>query len=90
MPRSTGGPTHARKRKRILRKASGMRGMSGHNYRPALEFTRKADMFGAGLVAIFAFLVLLGLPIRVLLRPITWPVRLAARGLGLRRPAKVA
>jgi large subunit ribosomal protein L20 len=45
MPRSTGGPTHARKRKRILRRASGMRGMSGHNYRPALEFTRKADVY---------------------------------------------
>ncbi len=45
MPRVTGGPTHARKRKRILRKASGMRGMSGHNYRPALEFTRKADVY---------------------------------------------
>ena len=45
MPRSTGGPTHSRKRKRILRKASGMRGMSGHNYRPALEFTRKADVY---------------------------------------------
>src|SRR5437763_17120753 len=45
MPRSTGGPTHSRKRERILRKASGMRGMSGHNYRPALEFTRKADVY---------------------------------------------
>src|SRR6476619_6132268 len=45
MPRTTGGPTHARKRKRILRKAKGMRGMSGHNYRPALEFTRKADVY---------------------------------------------
>ena len=45
MARSTGGPTHSRKRKRILRKASGMRGMSGHNYRPALEFTRKADVY---------------------------------------------
>src|SRR3954468_17546515 len=45
MARSNGGPTHARKRKRILRKASGMRGMSGHNYRPALEFTRKADVY---------------------------------------------
>ena len=22
-----------------------MRGMSGHNYRPALEFTRKADVY---------------------------------------------
>src|SRR3954447_15526520 len=45
MPRSTGGVTHARKRKRLLRKASGMRGMPGHNYRPALEFTRKADVY---------------------------------------------
>src|ERR687884_1219647 len=45
MARSTGGPTHSRKRKRILRKASGMRGMSGHNYRPALEFTRRADVY---------------------------------------------
>jgi len=45
MPRVTGGPTHARKRKRILRRAKGMRGMSGHNYRPALEFTRKADVY---------------------------------------------
>jgi large subunit ribosomal protein L20 len=45
MARSTGGPTHSRKRKRILRKASGMRGMPGHNYRPALEFTRKADVY---------------------------------------------
>src|SRR3954452_2525182 len=45
MARSTGGPTHSRKRKRLLRKASGMRGMSGHNYRPAIEFTRKADVY---------------------------------------------
>jgi large subunit ribosomal protein L20 len=45
MPRVTGGPTHARKRKRILKRAKGMRGMSGHNYRPALEFTRKADVY---------------------------------------------
>src|ERR1700753_138329 len=45
MARSTGGPTHARKRKRLLRKASGMRGMAGHNYRPAIEFTRKADVY---------------------------------------------
>jgi large subunit ribosomal protein L20 len=45
MPRVTGGPSHARKRKRILKKAKGMRGMSGHNYRPALEFTRKADVY---------------------------------------------
>ena len=45
MPRVTGGPTHARKRKRLLRRAKGMRGMSGHNYRPALEFVRKADVY---------------------------------------------
>ena len=45
MPRVTGGPSHARKRKRLLKKAKGMRGMPGHNYRPALEFTRKADVY---------------------------------------------
>jgi large subunit ribosomal protein L20 len=45
MPRVTGGPTHARKRKRLLKKAKGMRGMPGHNYRPAIEFTRKADVY---------------------------------------------
>src|SRR3954469_4935936 len=45
MPRSTGGPTHSPQRKRILRQAPGTRGMSGHNYRPALEFTRKADVY---------------------------------------------
>src|SRR5437773_3771376 len=45
MPRTKGGFVHSRKRKRVLRRASGMRGMSGHNYRPALEFTRKADVY---------------------------------------------
>ena len=45
MPRVKGGPGHARKRKRILRKASGMMGQPGHNYRSALEFTRKADVY---------------------------------------------
>ena len=45
MPRVKGGPGHARKRKRILKKASGMRGQPGHNYRSALEFTRKADVY---------------------------------------------
>jgi large subunit ribosomal protein L20 len=45
MPRSSGGATHARKRKRVLRNAKGMVGMSGHNYRPALEFTRKAGVY---------------------------------------------
>jgi large subunit ribosomal protein L20 len=45
MPRVKGGPGHARKRKRILRKASGFMGQPGKNYRSALEFTRKADVY---------------------------------------------
>src|SRR6266404_190130 len=45
MPRSTGGPTHSRKRKRILKRAKGFRGGPGVQYREALEFTRKADVY---------------------------------------------
>jgi large subunit ribosomal protein L20 len=45
MARSAGGATHARKRKRLLKRAKGMVGMSGHNYRPAIEFTRKAGVY---------------------------------------------
>ncbi|HTW94958.1 MAG TPA: 50S ribosomal protein L20 [Tepidisphaeraceae bacterium] len=45
MPRSTGGPSHSRKRKRLLKQAAGMVGMSGHNYRPAIEFVRKAGVY---------------------------------------------
>jgi large subunit ribosomal protein L20 len=45
MPRTTGGPSHMRKRKRILRKAQGFRGGPGTIYRAALEFTRKADVY---------------------------------------------
>jgi large subunit ribosomal protein L20 len=45
MPRSTGGPTHSRKRKRILKRARGFRGGPGTQYRQALEFTRKADVY---------------------------------------------
>src|SRR3954452_24527108 len=45
MPRSTGGPTHSRKRKRILKRARGFRGGPGTQYRQALEFTRKADQY---------------------------------------------
>ena len=45
MPRSTGGPTHARKRKRILKRASGFRAGPGTQYRQALEFTRKAGVY---------------------------------------------
>lgn len=45
MPRVKGGPRHAQKRKRILRRASGFMGQPGKNYRSALEFTRKADVY---------------------------------------------
>jgi len=45
MPRVTGGPTHARKRKRVLKRASGFRGGPGVQYRQALEFTRKAGAY---------------------------------------------
>ena len=45
MARSTGGVTHARKRKRVLRRASGFVGQPGKNYRVAKEFIRKADVY---------------------------------------------
>ena len=45
MPRVKGGYRHSRKRKRILRRASGFMGQPGKNYRSALEFTRKADVY---------------------------------------------
>src|SRR5215216_7160689 len=45
MPRATGGPTHSRKRKRMLKRASGFRAGPGTIYRQALEFTRKADQY---------------------------------------------
>lgn len=45
MARVKGGPKHAKKRKRILKRASGFVGQPGHNYRSALEFTRRADRF---------------------------------------------
>ena len=45
MPRSTGGATHSRKRKRVLKAASGFRAASGTLYRPAIEFVRKAGVY---------------------------------------------
>src|SRR3954470_9010707 len=45
MPRSTGGPTHSRKRKRVLKRASGFVASPGTQYRQALEFTRRADRY---------------------------------------------
>jgi hypothetical protein len=43
------------------------------------SIARRAGMIVAGAVALLSALVMLGLPIRVILRPITWPVR-AIRG----------
>src|SRR3954467_9136541 len=45
MPRSTGGPTHARKRKRVLKRAKGFRAGPGTLYRQALEFTLRAGKY---------------------------------------------
>src|SRR5436190_2631298 len=45
MPRASNAPAHARKRKRILKRASGFRAGPGTLYRQALEFTRKADVY---------------------------------------------
>jgi large subunit ribosomal protein L20 len=45
MPRSTGGPTHSRKRKRVLRRAKGFANAPGTQYRQAIEFTRRADAY---------------------------------------------
>jgi large subunit ribosomal protein L20 len=45
MPRVKGGPTHARKRKRVLKRASGFVASPGTQYRSALEFIRRADRY---------------------------------------------
>ena len=45
MPRVSGGPKRAQKRKRILKRASGFVASPGTQYRQALEFTRKADVY---------------------------------------------
>jgi large subunit ribosomal protein L20 len=45
MPRTTIGPVHKRKRKRILKRASGFVASPGVQYRQALEFTRRADRY---------------------------------------------
>lgn len=45
MPRTKGGPPHLRKRKRVLKRASGFRGGPGTQYRQAIEFTRKAGAY---------------------------------------------
>ena len=43
MPRTKGGVSHGRKRKRVLKEASGFTGGPGTIYRVALEFTLKGQ-----------------------------------------------
>lgn len=45
MARVSGGPKRARKRKKILKRASGFANAPGTQYRQALEFTRRADAY---------------------------------------------
>ena len=45
MARVKGGPSHARKRKRVLKRAKGFVGGPGTIYRQALEFTLKAGKY---------------------------------------------
>jgi large subunit ribosomal protein L20 len=45
MPRTKGGPVHARRRKRVLKRAKGFVLGPGYQYREALEFTRRADRY---------------------------------------------
>ena len=45
MARSKGGPVHARKRKRVLKRASGFVGGPGTIYRAAMEFTLRAGRY---------------------------------------------
>ncbi len=45
MPRVKGGFVHSRKRKRVLRRAKGMRGAAGTVYRVAKEFVAKAGVY---------------------------------------------
>ena len=45
MPRVKGGPTHNKKRKRVLKRAKGFRAGPGTLYRQALEFTLRAGRY---------------------------------------------
>src|SRR5436305_5076889 len=45
MPRTKGGPTHSRKRKRVLKRAKGFRAGPGTLYRQAIEFTMRAGKY---------------------------------------------
>jgi len=45
MPRVKGGVVHARKRKRLMKRASGFVGGPGYHYRDAKEFVMRADRY---------------------------------------------
>jgi large subunit ribosomal protein L20 len=45
MPRVKGGVTHARKRKRVMKRASGFVSGPGYQYRSAKEFVMRADRY---------------------------------------------
>jgi large subunit ribosomal protein L20 len=45
MPRVKGGPSHSRKRKRVLKRAKGFRAGPGTLYRQAIEFTLRAGRY---------------------------------------------
>ena len=45
MPRTKGGPTHARRRKRVLKRAKGFVSGPGVMYRQAIEFTLRAGRY---------------------------------------------
>lgn len=54
------------------------------------RLTRALGMAAAGLVAVLALLVLVGVPVRMVFRPITWPVRKVFRLLRAGRTAPAA
>ena len=45
MPRTKGGPTHSRKRKKLLKQAKGFRGGPGTIYLAAVEFVMRAGRY---------------------------------------------
>ena len=45
MPRTKIGPVHARKRKRVMKRAAGFVSGPGTQYREALEFIKRADRY---------------------------------------------
>lgn len=49
------------------------------------ELARRGGMIAAGLIAFLAVVVLLGVPIRWMLRPFSWPFRILGRSLGFGR-----